>query len=403
MLKLSHIRWFFPLLFLYVFAGTFQYFGIFSQTQSNFIVLVLLVHVFHFYSSWTEMRLEMLLILFMIFVLIYQVSFDFRFEYSLTYIYYIVCTIIASVAGRVYAKRFFLHETYNTLLFKIAKIFLVFQCLFTLIQANFTESYVSFSKASIGYEDAIFGTLYLQSDAALATVCELIILSVFILPSTLRDKILITCLSLFVIFLGNSKTAQFVVIFILFTLLLRFLLDNLKNYRLSLKIIIGLIGIFTFVITSSIWLGYLDFFIQQAISDFDRKDEWITAPRFAPLGEIFQSGINFFGQGPLTYYNPIEKTWLYNSGFSTLYILYFDYGLLGFLLYFLYQFYLILKFGIDFSSKIIYFMILMSYMNFNFALTDISFIFMFNFTLLLLYRFNKSQISTLEKPYVSKN
>ncbi|WP_180055709.1 hypothetical protein [Acinetobacter sp. YH12142] len=388
------MTWMLPILFLYLFAGTFQYLGVISPTQCNFIVLFLFIHIFKFYSSWRQLRIEFLLFLFLIFIIVYHFIVDAKISYTSTYVYYLICTIIAACSGRIYANRLFgeYGTLSNTVFFKISKIFLFIQLLVTIIQASFTESYISFSKAAIGYEDAIFGTLFLQSDATLATICELMILSVYLLPSKYNEKIIITILGVFVVFLGNSKAAQLIILIILLILFFKFIFDKIKSYKLGFKILIWLFFILLFCFTYSEWSIYLYNFIQEAQYDYQRKDEWITAPRFAPFGEIFQTGISWFGQGPLTYYNPIEKTWLYNSGFSTIYVLYFDYGLLGFILYFAYQTFLILKFGVNFTAKMILFIILLSYMNFNLVLTDIGFIFMFNFTLLLLYRYKKLPI-----------
>lgn len=403
-IKISTIKWVFPILFLYVLAGSLQYLGIISPTQSNFIVLFLLLHVFQFYSSWRQLKLELPILCFLVLVIILHFFQHPPLSYTLTYFYYLICTMIAAASGRIYLDRFVASYNVNSnkIFFNISKWFLLLQLFMTTIQASFTQSYIDFSSSSIGYEDAVFGTFFLQSDAALATVCELILLAVYILPSKLIDKILITILGVAVIFLGNSKTAQFVVVGLLVILWLNLMFEKLKLYKYGFGILISILVLFFTLMSYSIWSGFIDGFIQQAQYDYNRRDEWVMASRFAPLGETFSKGLQWIGYGPLTYYNPIEKSWLYNSGFSTLYVLYFDYGLVGFILYFFYQFFLILKFGVNSVVKIILFFILLSYMNFNFSLTDISFIFMFNFVLLFLYKQKNRDLSN-EVIYVSKH
>lgn len=403
-IKLNTLKWILPILILYVVGGGAQYLGLLSQTQSSFIVLFLFLHVFHFYSSWSKIRLETFLFIFLVFIIINHFFINSLISYTATYVYYILCTIISAVSGRVYCDHFFnkYEIISNQVFFKIAKIFLVLQLVVTIIQATFTEAYISFSNAAIGYEDAIFGTLFLQSDATLATICELMILCVYLLPSKIRDKIIITTLSLAVIFLGNSKTAQIVLLLILLIIFLKLILNESKGHKLGFKLLILLSILFLIFFTYSMWSDLINSFIQEARYDYQRKDEWVTAPRFAPLGEIFERGITLFGNGPLTYYNPIDKTWLYNSGFSTIYILYFDYGLLGLFLYLFYQIYLIVKFGINFSAKLLLGIVLISYINFNFVLTDIGFIFMFNFALLFMYRYDRIKKTLPEISHVGK-
>lgn len=391
-IRISTLRWLLPIIFLYVLAGSLQYIGILSATLCNFIVLFLFLHVFQFYSSWKALRLEWPLLFFIILIFLLHDYYGSPLSYTLTYFYYLMCTVIVAVSGRLYAERFFKNYSNKTseIFFKISKYFLFLQMVVTIIQSTFTQSYIDFSRASIGYEDAIFGTLFLQSDAALATVCELMILAVYILPSNFKDKFIITIMGIAVIFLGNSKAAQFVVLGLLAIIWLNFFFQKTRLYKYGFGFLIGVLVIFLGLVSYTSLSSYVFDFIQQAQYDYDRRDEWITAPRFAPIGEIFQLGVSWLGQGPLTYYNPINKTWLYNSGFSTIYVLYFDYGLLGFILYFSYQSFLIMKIGVNFVIKLFMFIVLLTYINFNFALTDISFIFIFNFVLFLIYKVKTS-------------
>lgn len=401
-IKIETLRWLMPILFLYFFAGTFQYLGIFSPTMSNFIVLILLAHVFLFYSTLYSLKIEFPLFLFLLLVVGGYTYYQKPITYTLTYAYYLICTIIAASAGRAYVNWYFNKYkkfTSNSFI-KLSKFFLLIQLLVTFFQSTFTELYLKISRTVIGFEDAVFGTLYLQSDAALATICEMMIFAVYVLPSSIRDKILITMMGLGVVFLGNSKAAQITILIVILISVTHLIFKKVNFYKNGFGCLIGFFILTVPVIFYTNIHNVLFDFIENAKYDFYRKDEWITAPRFAPIGEIFQSGLSWLGKGPLSYYNPIDKEWLYNSGFSTFYILYFDYGLLGFLFYFGYQTFLIVKFGTDIVSKFILFIIFLSYMNFNFALTDISFVFMFNFVLLLIYKCRFSNDLFLEKKSV---
>jgi hypothetical protein len=99
---------------------------------------------------------------------------------------------------------------------------------------------------------------------------------------------------------------------------------------------------------------------------------------------------NFFGSGALTYYNPITKEWLYNSGFSTFYSLYIDFGVPGLIFYYLYQILLIAKLTRNYIEFTIFLCVLIMFTTFNFALTDLAFTFSFNVALYLNYLRGKS-------------
>lgn len=380
-------RWPLPVALIYLIGGTLQYVGLISVTQCNILALVLLSHVFLFRSTWSRASLELPIIVFAAFVIITQLISSPPLENTLTYVYYLACTLIAAVAGRVYANRWIERSSFDKL-FRFTTWFLLLQLLVTLLQASFTTTYVSMSRAAIGYEDAIFGTLFLQSDAALATVCELIIILAFVLPCRARVKYLLIGLALAVVFLGNSKAAQACILALTALLMVRSTARALRLTRNGLGILAIAAVLLCGALTFSLWFDQVSGFIQQTQDDYYRRDEWITASRFAPIGQIFSQGLSLFGDGPLTYYNPITKTWLYNAGFSTLYVLYIDYGLLGFCLYFGYQTYLVLKFSRGIIERACFFLVLASFTAFNFALSDLSFVFFFNFALALVHAFH---------------
>lgn len=133
-IKIETLRWLMPILFLYFFAGTFQYLGIFSPTMSNFIVLILLAHVFLFYSTLYSLKIEFPLFLFLLLVVGGYTYYQKPITYTLTYAYYLICTIIAASAGRAYVNWYFNKYkkfTSNSFI-KLSKFFLlIYKCRFS--------------------------------------------------------------------------------------------------------------------------------------------------------------------------------------------------------------------------------------------------------------------------------
>nr|WP_315239896.1 hypothetical protein [uncultured Albidiferax sp.] len=371
------LRWLAPVVLIFFAGGFLQYFGLLSQTETNWVAIFLLAHIFLLRSSWRQIKYETLLMIFLILVSAAHFFNNLPISYTFTYFYYVTCAIVAAVAGRVYVGKIGGWLDLNTY-FKFAKIFLLLQLIVTAFQAFFTDLYIGFARAPIGYDDAIFGTFFLQSDAALASVCELMMISAFIFPCKSRDRLIICIFSFGIILLGNSSAAKFT-----FLLLLIFLCVNvfykrlaLRRYRLDILILFLMIG-YVFLVYSSI-LELITNFLVQAVEDYDHREGWETASRFAPLGQIYVDGINFFGHGALTYYNPIKKEWLYNSGFSTLYPLYLDFGLIGLFLYVFYQIFIISSFTKGYFQFFLFLLVFVSFFMFNFALTDLTFVFSFN-------------------------
>src|SRR3546814_9380798 len=116
-------------------------------------------------------------------------------------------------------------------------------------------------------------------------------------------------------------------------------------------------------------------------------------PRFAPLGQILIGDNIIFGNGALTYYNPLTKDWIYNSGFSTIYELWIDFGLMGFVGFFLYLIYKIPSFGGRPWLWMALFLCVFDYCAVNFALSDLAFLSVFGFIDLKITRLNSSHCS----------
>ncbi|TCM17664.1 hypothetical protein EDF56_1055 [Novosphingobium sp. PhB165] len=379
------LLWKMPLILIFLAGGFLQYTGILSQTQSNWLALVLFSHVFLAHTGWRQLKYEVPLIIFLLFITLDYFRHSSPISYTVTYFYYIVCTIIAAVAGRVYALR--IASSISTeLFFNIVKVFLFIQLIAVTVQRVFTEQFISFARVPIGYIDAIFGTFFLQSDASLAAVCELLTISTFLFRCRLRDRFIVSGLSLSVIFLVNSNAAKAAIILI-FALLLAYSIYRKFNIagRYGLNIVFSIAVTLFIPIAYSPLLHFLTDFFAQATNDYYHRGAWQTSARFSPMGQMFAEGIHLFGRGALTYYNPITKRWLYNAGFSTVYSLYLDFGLIGLLLYCFYQFNLVLKFARNYFEFVIFMCVFVLFMTFNFALTDLAFVFTFNMILRLNY------------------
>lgn len=378
-------RWSLPLLLIFLTGGTLQYLGALSLTQSTALALAFFAHIFIIKRSWQSLRLEWPLIVFLLLVAAIQIKESPPLPYSLTYVFYILCTIISAVSGRIYAARAADHWQ-GARLARFAIAFLALQLVVCLAQATLTESFIASSRTAIGFEDAVFGTLYLQSDAALAAICELMVIIAFVLPYSPRRRLLVSTLAVAVVFLGHSKAAQVAILGVVGLMFFSAVSRRTGLHRNGFSILALFAAAAVVALSASVWTEQGLLFIQQAQDDFFRRDQWETASRFAPIGQIFSAGVDLFGSGPLTYYNPITKTWLYNSGFSTLYPLYIDYGLAGITLYFIYQLGLILRYSKGLLERLSFLLVLTSFTTFNFALTDVGFVFFFNYALVMVHQ-----------------
>jgi hypothetical protein len=390
------LLWILPLSLIFLVGGIFQYIGILSQTQSNWLALIMFIPVLFTASGWKQIRYETLLLLFIGYIITDHFRHNLPLSYTLTYLYYVICTVIAAVAGRIYASRIAIF-TGNDTFFKIIKIFLIIQLLVVSFQRAFTAQFIAFSRAPIGEIDAIFGTFFLQSDAALAAVCELLTISTFMLHCRARDRYTIASLSTAIIFLANSNTAKFAILFIIALLIIYdiYLRLGLGRVAFNLLLILGFILIASIMYNPA--SGWFSAFYNEASMDYYRRGSWTSAARFSPIGQIFSEGVHFFGSGALTYYNPITKTWLYNAGFSTFYSLYLDFGVLGLLLYYAYQILLVIKLTRSYFEFVIFICVFVLFAAFNFALTDMTFVLSFNLILNLNYLRGRSSLDMYRK------
>lgn len=378
------VIWMMPIIVIFFFGGFLQYIGLLSQTQTNWLALLLFGHVFVRSDSLKQIKYEALLFVFIVFIGLQSLSHGSPLSNTFTYIYYVACTIIAAIAGRVYASRIALAVSAKSF-FNFAKIFLLIELAVVVVQRVFTDQFIGLSRAPIGYIDAIFGTMYLQSDAALAAVCELLTIASFLIQCRRGDRAIISVLSFMIVFLGNSNAAKIAIILIFVLLIIQNGYRSLYGSRYYLNILLVILAVPVALVAYSPLATLLSDFFAQALDEYYHRGAWVSAARFSPMGQVFAEGVSFFGQGALTYYNPITKEWLYNAGFSTIYSLYVDFGLVGLLLYLMYQFILVLKFTRNYIEFLIFASVFILFMILNFALTDLAFVFSYNLVLYLTY------------------
>lgn len=380
----SAVRWLPPLILLYVLGGAFGYLGILSSTQTNILVLLLFVHIFTLRSSWHESKNEGLLVALMLYMIAMGAIHNTAATSTLTYIYYLSCIIIASVAGRVYARQF-LYSFYVRKWPKYCLIFLVLQLAVVILQHVFSDQLASHAYIPFNPEDSVFGTFYLQSDATLGTICLLIVVITFSANVKWPMACAIFALSASIIALGHSKAMQGVFVFavaplIIYTVYKR---TKLSRYR---RVFVSIALILTAVMLIYFWqilTGEMNDFRTYAENQYAARDSWITAGRLAPWGQLFldKGHVFLFGHGALTYYNPMTKQWLYNAGFSTFYGLYIDFGVVGISLYVGYQVITIIRFSRNLATRCFLLMSWVGFAAFNDALSNIEFMFALNFAM----------------------
>ena len=378
-----------PLVFIFLIGGGVQYIGIISSTQTNFLVIFLCTPILLYKRFWRNFNLELYLIILIVFCIFNSLYTGFVIENTFTYIYYIYCTLFAAVFGR-YLCDFYINKLGVEVLEKkyilLIKVFLIIQVFVCFFQNLFVNQAIANASIPIIPEDIVSGTMYLKSDASLAAISQLIMISIFLINSKIIDKIIVSILVLSIIFLGNSKAAQAIIIFIFLALCLNLLYKKNKLGKVGFNYIFYSISFFAFIFWAYYFSGNIwDDFVSSTIESYSRRDAWVSADRLAPLGQFFYEELNVVGNGPLTYYNPNTKSWLYNSGFSTLYSLYIDLGLVGLVVYFIYYIKLILKYSSSFFVFFVFFIIFFIFTQFNLTLSDIAFAFAFNFILFLTF------------------
>lgn len=359
---------FFIISLVFFFGWSTQYLSILSITQTNYILIFLsAVYCYRFYNNFPGLIYGIWLFFILYILLCFLFIDSYYLIHTIAYLYYAIAMLLSIVVGFIVGIKVLEIPKFYYLLF------LMLQLIFTSFQHSFTDVWLNSTLVNINFKDAVSGTFFLSSDASLVFfISSLLIVLRHQNPSNLFSFALLTISSI-VVFLTNSTAGS--VFFML--CLIYYVQHKWTEYFSPLK----LFYIFLCFLTIFYIAPGLNEFFLKLLLDFYSIEIGRDAARLAPLGYLLYENFIFFGNGPLYYYNPISKDWLFNSGFSVLYSLYLDYGLVG--LFLIYAFYLSLIFyclGFSYLSML-YCSGLFLFTMFNFSLTDFSFNMAFAFSL----------------------
>lgn len=383
-----------PLILLFYIGGIVQYLGLISPTQTNILIIVLLLPLFLHKSIFRFILKEYLLVFFCLYSILVGLFLSVDFLKINTYIYYIYCVFVASIFSRFLSDYFVKRNGINCAVeffFRFAKFFIIVQLFTSFFQNLFIDYVVAYAPFNIIKEDAVFGTMYLKSDASLAAIIQIIMISFFIFRRSIGEKLVYSSLSVGLIFLGGSKAAQSVIGFVFLLLWLNDLYNflRMKKYGFNYLIVVSSSIVLT-CLAVAFGANFYKSFYDYTVNAYHSRHSWYSADRLAPFGQFFSEKVNLWGNGQLTYYNPMTQEWLYDSGFSTYYSLYIDLGLVGLIFYLVYYTSRIYSSTRNFFIFSLILLVLMVYSAFSFTLSDLSFVFVFNYMLYLYCLYNKS-------------
>lgn len=353
-------------------GGPLQFLGILSLTQTNYLALALIVaYLLGRMSVPGLYRSELVLILLSAYVLAGVALNGSDTTGVIVYLYYLACPFLAA--------RFVRHVTMGgrtideSTIFRWVTTFLILQLVFTTGQNLFAVQLSQISAIDVIPVDIISGTFYMSSDGSLSAFCVLAAMSAVWSSQSTPRKFAVVALSFIVIMLANAKAFQQLFPAIIFMAVI--CQTGLRGrYAAAGILLASLLGLILLLAASSTiaeqWAIFSDYLFD--IYDFRYGDN--TAQRLAPLGEILNSPLSIFGKGALTYYNPISKQWLYNSGFSLIYNFYIDYGAIGLLLVLMYFLSLTIEIGGLTVRALLTFGVLLVFCMFSPAITDLAFI-----------------------------
>jgi hypothetical protein len=365
---------YFILVVTFLLGGFVQYIGLLSVTQTNIILLsfvVFLICILHKKNNewYKDISVFYIFIFFVYIVIYFFVNSNSGLSETITYFYYLASFILAIFFGRLL---YFFNplKGHYTHCFKLIKFMYLIQIVVLIIQRVFTQQFIAMASVPIGDVDAFYGTMFIQSDSMLAASVSCIFLISMILRLDVRKIVTLALLGLIIILLGNSNTFKGIYSLILFLSVIRLLLRKFSSNQIPIYIVIFITIVFLVTLNyNTICVMFYDF-KDNAIQGYLYNYSYITSNRFAPFGEFFIKDIMITGYGPLTYYNPITKIWLYNSGFSSFYSLYMDYGVFGLVLVFTPLMYNLILMKCDFYIKIMCLMVVVGFCSFNLILTE---------------------------------
>jgi len=364
----------FTLILIYLVGWFFQYLSVITVTQTNYILIISSsIFCAQYYRTFPNVIyfiwISLVLYIFLGLLLLESN----HLIPTLVYIYYSISLILSILFG------FILGTQINKIPQSFYLSYLLFQVFIASFQYFYTDIWLGNTHVKIDYIDAISGSFFLSSDASLVfLVSSLLIVLRNQNPSFVYSLSIVILSTTIVYFTNSSAGTIFYIIALVY-----FLQYSVTKYFTPIKILYFIVPV---VILPFIIPG-VDHFLNDLFFDFYTINFGRDASRLAPLGFLFFEEISFLGSGPLYYYNPISKDWLFNSGFSVVYSYYLDFGLIGLLLIYLFYF-LLIFYCLGFSLvSVLYSIGLILFSFFNFSPTDFSFNVVFAFSLAQLRRY----------------
>ena len=309
-----------PLFILIFFGGVLQVTGVLSPTLTDIVVLVNIVVALYFCISKSIIEITYFKKIFFIYIaaVLYLCIFTiYALTELLVYIYYLSAFFLSISYG------YLLSQTVKVDLYKFTIYFLIFEVIITTIQALFPDTISSLSLYPIAPIDAVIGSFYVGSDTGLCLfVIGLNVLSIY--KGVAVNKLLII-FSLSFIVLLNANSKAFYMLFFLLPLIYMVRNVNIKTASILLAVTVPVL--LPYVIN----IPYVSEFYWGVIDSYDRIDSRDSAHRFIIIAFVQFLDFSFFGDGLLTYYNPINKEWLFNAGFNTYLTILVDIGIAGIL------------------------------------------------------------------------
>lgn len=364
---------------LFLIGGGLQYFGLISPTQTNIIVLILMMSCILKQGMTGVVTKNLTLIVFFLYVLLSAFVNKSSLDSIIVYAYYFLCLLLTSALAPI-IMRTIKYVTQDV----IAKSFLAFAAIqvpVAVFQNIYGEKLGESASTNTHALDMVYGTLFFKSDGTMSAVIVLFMISIFAFNIKTLTKILSMVICLAVVYLGNSSAFHVVATFISIALIVqevrgRFKISYIVFYAIAAALLLVLCGFFAEQFTSKI-----PEIIDKIYYGYDNRFYGESADRFAPLVGVLSGDAGFFGNGLLHYYDPRSKEWLYNSGLSTYYSLYYDAGLGAVALFVLHFIYKILTLKHEIHTKMLIALSFFVYCFFNFALTDLAYILLLNIIL----------------------
>jgi len=356
----------------FVVGGPLQFVGAFSLTQTNYVALTLIALFLLTRMAVPSLyRSEVALLALGLYIVSGIVLNGSDITGILVYLYYLACPLLATRFVRLATESGTVLD--ERIIFRLLTAFLALQLIVTIIQNLLAVPLTTVSAVEVIPVDVVSGTFYMKSDGSLSAFCVLAATVAVWSSQSIGRRTAIVTLSFLVVMLANAKAFQQLFPLLVFWAVICQV--GLKGRHASVGLLLGsLLGIiFVLAAASTIaeqWAVLSEYLYD--VYDFRYGDN--KAQRLAPLGEILNTPFSLFGKGALTYYNPISKQWLYNSGFSLVYNFYIDYGAVGLSLVLTYFFLLTLEFGGLSVRSLSLYSVFIIFCMFSPAITDIAFI-----------------------------